>query len=765
MNDLALPVFSDWRVTFGSHLPSKWLVVLCVGAVLAVLLSGVSLLWERRRLRALGLFALRTAAVSACLLVALQPRLELGQVQQIPNHVAILVDTSRSMGVKPPEGGKSRAQRTADVIAAGAALFEKWKKEGHHVDLYTFDEALTPAKAGLDPQGEATRIGETLAEVRTRYAGRDLAGVVLLSDGNDNGRVGRGPLDGETRKTLNALAVPVHTVLIGETSLRDLSVAAVLADDFAFVRTPVKLEAVIRSSGLAHRQIEVTLTRDGRLQDVRSVVIETDESETRIAFDWTPDHPGNFVFEIATPVLGGEALATNNKQLFSLRVIRDRVRVLHVCGRPSWDQRFLRSLLRLNPNVDLVSFFILRTTTDESPANRDELSLIQFPHREIFEEHLKSFDLLVFQNFNAAPEYVVEPYLPGLRDYIQSGGALAMVGGDLSFASGGYAHSALRDVLPVDLDGIPMAGDRSMSKDSFKPKLTPEGLGHPVTSLSLDARANEAKWGALPPLEGVNRVARLRPGATALLVNPALRGEKSEPTPVLAVTDAGKGRTLSLLTDTAWHWGFLAAGGGDDGRAFQRFWDNAIRWLVRDPTLTLLRLELGRMEYRRGQVVAARVRTLNADYTPAGNVPVAIKLMPVDATGANKPVKELAVVTNKDGELNFDLPGIPAGAYRLVAIATLSGRALTEEATLVVRTEGRELEDVLSRDAVLKEIAALSGGSFRVGSLGDPVVLPPRAVRVGNLKNIEIWSNPGLLVLAVLLLTAEWALRRRAGHG
>ena len=193
------------------------------------------------------------------------------------------------------------------------------------------------------------------------------------------------------------------------------------------------------------------------------------------------------MFEIGTPVLAGEALTSNNRQVFTLKVIRDRVRVLHVCGRPSWDQRFLRSMLRLDPNVDLVSFFILRTETDDQPWNREEMSLIPFPDREIFDEQLKSFDLLIFQNFNSAPSYKVEPYLPGLRDYVQSGGALAMVGGDLSFASGGYAQTALREVLPVELEGIPRCrAIGRCTRDAFKPRLTTSGRSHPVTSLSLD---------------------------------------------------------------------------------------------------------------------------------------------------------------------------------------------------------------------------------------------------------------------------------------
>ena len=100
--------------------------------------------------------------------------------------------------------------------------------------------------------------------MRARYAGRDLGAVVVISDGIDTGRIGEGPLDAATRAAIEALGAPVHTVGLGEKSLRDLSVAAVLADEFAFVRTPVSIEAVIRQTGLPDRQVEVTLERDGR---------------------------------------------------------------------------------------------------------------------------------------------------------------------------------------------------------------------------------------------------------------------------------------------------------------------------------------------------------------------------------------------------------------------------------------------------------------------------------------------------------------------
>ncbi len=765
MNPIRL--MADWHLTFATRFGKSTLLLLSLAAGLTVAISALSL-WRERRGglgRTLFLLVLRLLAVAVCLLVVLQPRLEFGQVSLVPNYVAVLVDTSRSMNVASPDRRRTRYQREQALLADGAPTFAAWEKGGHKVEFYGFGEFLTPTSPTSlpPPKAEATRIGEALSELRTRFAGRDLGAVILLSDGIDTGRIGHGPLDADTLKALKALAAPVHTVFLGESELRDLSVAAVLSDDFAFVRTPVKLEAVLRYSGLGGRMVEVSLLRDGRLIDAKAVLLRKGSSQEKVSFDFTPDHPGNYVFEIKTPVLAGEALSSNNSQIFTLKVIRDRVRVLHVCGRPSWNERFLRAILRLDPNVDLVSFFILRTDTDEMAADPDEMSLIPFPYKEIFEDQLNSFDLLIFDNFNYKP-YWVEPYLPGVRAYVENGGALAMIGGDLSFASGKYGESALRDVLPVDLTGIPEDGPAAFTTDTFKPRLTAAGRLHPVTALSLDERSNQARWASLPPLTGLNRVAGLRPGAHALLVHPSEKSADGKPAPVLAVADVGRGRTLALLTDSAWASGFQAAGNGDDGRAFQRFWENAIRWLVHDPSLTLLHIDLDKVEYHHGQTPSVRVRTLHTDYTPAGAVDVEVDLRPAESSGNTPPLRTLKVTTGRDGEAEFELAGLDPGAYRLVGRATLDGRATTEQATFVIRPEGHELDDVVAREGVLREIAEASGGEFRDGSLGDPRVLPPRKVRVGSLRTIDLWSNPLLLLLAVGLLATEWTLRRRTGH-
>jgi uncharacterized membrane protein len=763
--------FNDWHLASGAQLSRGALVALVAAAVLALGLSAVTLVRTRRPGWGL-ILALRAGALAACLGAALQPSVELREIVRVPNRVAVLVDASRSMEVRPPNGGPSRAERAAALLADPGGARAAWVRDGHRVDIYTFGAGLVPSSLdGLraPPTTDGTRIGEALAELGARYAGHDLGAVVVVSDGIDTGRIGKGPVDAETRAAVEALGAPVHTVGIGEPALRDLSIAAVMADEFAFVRTPVTIEALVRQHGLPDRQVDVTLTRDGRPVGTRNVVLRGDASEEKVSFDWVPDQPGTFVFQIATPVLHGEALASNNAQLFTVKVIRDRVRVLHVCGRPSWDERFLRAMLRRDPNVDLVSFYILRTETDEQPWNRNELSLIPFPQYEIFEEQLHSFDLVIFQNFNFAP-YGVEPFLSGIREYVEQGGALAMIGGDLSFASGGYGDTPLREILPVELahgpgnpSGAEEGRDRNITTDAFKPRLTEEGRVHPVTSLALDGKENEARWGRLPPLEGVNEVVRVRPGALTLLAHPTLRTEGGKPAPVLAITDAGKGRSLALLTDTAWHWGFVAAAENDDGRSFQRFWENAVRWLVRDPALTLLRIDLDRVDYRRQQSPAVRVRAMRADYSPAARVVVKLAVRSADGAPDAAPVRQVEVETNADGEGHVDLGAFAAGAYRLTASGTLDGRPLTEEKTFVVRSEGKELEDVVFRDAVLRELAEIGGGTFRMASLDGVTIPEPQEVRIGNQHAIDVWSNPIFLLLALGLLAAEWTLRRRAG--
>ena len=172
--------------------------------------------------------------------------------------------------------------------------------------------------------------------------------------------------------------------------------------------------------------------------------------------------------------IAGERVLDNNAYAFTVQVIRDKIRVLQVVGRPSWDVRSLRSLLKRNPNVDLISFFILRTNESVDSARTHELSLIPFPTDELFYHELGSFDLVIFQNFTHRG-FRISQYLPKIRDFVKDGGGVVMIGGEQSFAGGGYANTAFASFLPVV-----MSPADKIHSDRFVPELTDIGQVHPI---------------------------------------------------------------------------------------------------------------------------------------------------------------------------------------------------------------------------------------------------------------------------------------------
>jgi uncharacterized membrane protein len=440
--------------------------------------------------------------------------------------------------------------------------------------------------------------------------------------------------------------------------------------------------------------------------------------------------------------------------------------VLQVAGQPGWDVRALRQMLKSNPNVDLISFFILRTQDDISLVPNDEMSLIPFPTRELFEHQLPSFDLIILQDFEYLP-YGIGDYLENIRSYVEGGGGLAMLGGRASFTSGGYYGTPVAAALPVDLLG-PFDSGALLDTQKFQPVLTDAGTLHPVTSLRYAAADNLATWKGLPPLEGVNLLAGAKPDATVLAYHPRLRTKSGKPMPVIVAGDYGKGRSLAVTTDTLWRYGFVAAARpGDDGRNYTKLWENAIRWLIQDPDLRNLHVDSDAVEYAPGAPVRVAVRLRGRDYQPLPNGVVDLVVRRgVDPARAVQ-VAAVKVTVGEDGTAVHELAGLGPGVYRVEGRAQIAGRQVDASDIFLVREGGNELDRPVGDPATLEVISENTGGA----ALGPADALPrqlafdpPRIVRVDRRTDVELWSRPGLLILVVGLLGLEWLLRQRSGY-
>lgn len=768
---LAVPAAADFNEYRWVMLAPWGRVGLALGGAAVIGIVGLS--WRATRgapaWRRATMIGLRAGAAVGALVVFLQPAVELRQVAREPNRIAILIDDSKSMALRETADGPTRIERVRQLIANSQGALASWE-QNHKIDYYTFAETLaatSPVALAADlAQGKATLIRKALEAIRSRYEGRDLAGILLISDGAATGGFDEDSGDGAVRDFLRSLDTRVHTVWAARTGLKDVSVAKVMADEFAFVRTVMRVDAVIRTTGLPARQVPVTLSTDGQPLRQKMVDFPAGEKEITVTFEVTPLRVGRYVYEVSVPVAAGEAVTSNNTRSFVVRVIRDKTRVLLVAGQPSWDVRALRQMLKSNTNVDLISFFILSTQDDVSLVPNDEKSLIPFPTRELFEQQLLSFDLIILQNFEFMP-YGIGDYLENIRSYVEGGGGLAMLGGAVSFTSGGYFGTPVAAALPVDLYG-PFDSGPVLDTARFSPQLTEAGAMHPVSSLRYAADDNLATWKALPQLEGVNLVAGPKPDAVVLATHPRLRTKAGKPMPVIVAGDYGKGRSLAVTTDSVWRWGFVAAAkSGDNGRQYTKFWENAMSWLIQDPALRNLHIDSDAVEYAPEKPVRVTVRLLGRDYQPlpSGVVSLVVKRGADPATAETIATRKVTV--GDDGTIVHELGGLTPGVYRVEGHATIGGRQVEASDIFLVREGGTELDRPVGDPATLEAIAAATGGTS-LGAIdklpSDLELDPPRIVRVDRRTDVELWSRPGLLFLVIGLLGLEWLLRQRSGY-
>ncbi|MCB9716701.1 MAG: hypothetical protein H6712_22780 [Myxococcales bacterium] len=786
-----------WSLAAG-HVPETIVLVLLAVAVLMAVGEGLAAFRRPRapvaRRVAAGLLALRLAALGALLAVAFELTLRVEQVTPAGRRLVVLVDASASMALADAEQeGDEPQSRQARLEAAwqrSADARVGWRDDGLVVEVRGFDLGSRPYTGELaetlavQPRGEGSDLARALGELSQPEPDRaPLAGVVVISDG----LVAPDPAaDAQVRAVAEGLGVPVTTLSAGAPHIRDVSVAQVRAGEFAFVENVVELEAEIVAHGLSGTATTVELRRNGLPVASQSLRLGADGVPSEVRFEVAPDRVGQFVYEIAVPPQPREATEANNTRAFVVKVLRDKVRVLHVAGRPDWDVRALRTLLRRDPNVELLSYYILRGLDDIAREDTTAaLSLIPFPTDELFEEQLGSFDLIILHNFDSVL-HQVEQYLDNIAQYVEDGGALVLIGGDLAFGDLGYALPELAALLPVDT-----RTRAPLEHEPFRPSLTEAGRRHPITAWL--ATADEG-WAQLPALDDHNPLST-NPrgetiGAATLLSHPDDTDPRGRGRPILAVAEPGRGRTMVLSTGSTWRLGFAPDLPLIDGaRPYDLLWLSAVRWLLRDDSSGRLTLETDKPRYRVGETVELQAKTWSAGYAPEPGIAVSWSLRPLAPGPDGQPAKALAEgqwTTDGLGRAREALQELPVGAYVASARRELAEGAVSADdadglgehevrRVFIVEPPGRELAEV-DADPGITRLAALAeatGGEALSAVDGDalPRRIPltePQAdrdgLRVDARRDLPLWNGWVALLLLLATFGGEWLLRRRQGE-
>ena len=150
-----------------------------------------------------------------------------------------------------------------------------------------------------------------------------------------------------------------------------------------------------------------------------------------------------------------------------------------------------------------------------------------------------------------------------IRDFVDHGGGLVLLGGPNSFAKGGLARTPLAALLPVNVPAPYIEGN-------FPVQITDTGLHHPVFG-PLFAAVKD-----FPPLLTSNVTTGVTPTAEVLMQT-ASGGELH---PLVVSSRYGQGRVVVVLTDTMWRWRLAVRGWASERSPHDTFWTQLMDWLI-----------------------------------------------------------------------------------------------------------------------------------------------------------------------------------------
>jgi hypothetical protein len=813
---------SRWHVEFRS-LPQGTAAAVAIGAALLAI-AGIWWLYRREgRSLSVGqrllLSFLRCGVLVAVTFMLLEMVVVVSKHELVPSRLLVLVDTSESMALADPYPDESIARETAqrvglntptgeaDVAAlrklsrfelARKVIGESWGAlhEGREISLYGFDgklelvpEPTSAAPEGAPPMetpgtplrafpaaanGQTTAVGDALNDALALHRGQTLAGILLVTDGQSN--------SGADARTAASAAgksgVPIVSLATGTAEgPRNVRLAGIETSPVVFLRDPADLSVLIESRGLKDAPASVVLEQrqdDGSWKEVgrEAVILGEDAALRRVNFRITPEVLGQLDFRARVTDAGPELTEDDNLDTASIKVVRQTIRVLLIAGYAGPEVQFLRNALLRDTGMEFASWL------QNAGQGYDQIGGRPIRRLPANQKELDHFDTLVL--FDPDMRNLGPAWPEMLTKFVGDvGGGLIYIAGELnsqkwfnpesgdgtSLGVGDAATSWLR-ILPVVRDaGLYQseADVRLSSRETWTLELTAEGNADRIFQFAPESSRNREVLASLPGMFWHFPVTRAKPGATVLARHGDPRMRNQFGRHVLMATQLyGPGRTVFIGFDSTYRWRYLHE------EYFDGFWARLIDRVGRSKVLGgryPFTLATDKAAYRVGDRV-----TVRAEIVEAADDVASITALRGDVDWGRDSSLPLEFEPLADDPSVFEASFVASEAGAYTARVTPSSMAGDLEsglrpATLAFRVEPPQAErdnPTLDRP-LLEELARLSGGSVLTPAEKDKL---PAAFKVKQVDRplthaFEIWNAPLLFGSVVVLLTAEWLLRKR----
>ncbi|MDO8549398.1 MAG: hypothetical protein Q7S39_04485 [Ignavibacteria bacterium] len=671
--------------------------------------------------RKIFLILIRFTALLLMLFIVFEPMLTLAKKIVIEPVNLVFIDNSRSIKI---DDGTKREETVRDFIDDIENNFEE---NGLQMNLFGNDVSQPDPEQleNINFSEGGTNFSNIFSFIDKQN--KNISSVTIISDGVITD--GSNPL-----YTAEKLNIPVFTIGVGDSSKRkDIEIRNVLFNEYIYAETPTTILTTINNTGFGGEGISVTLYGQNILVEQKNITL-SQEGIQNIEFEYKPSSSGEKKLTLEASSLDGEFTTANNKKVFYVNVLDNKINILLLAGSPSSDISFIKNSLQTDDNFKVNSLtqisadkFLEKENPDRLLDSADILFLIGFPSKETSNNFLNKVQDKIFNG--SIPFFLT----------LSSG---------IDFEK----LNRLQRELPVNLS----------QKSSFYSEVQPNIIGNQSRNPLLQNKMQNpiAAWENLPPVFQPDIKITLKP-ESELIARSKIKNVPSD-NPLIVSRKLGNKKSIALLAKEIWKWKLQTT--MKDFDLFDRFIVSSVKWLNTTEDQKQVKISTSKKIYSLGEQVEFAAQVYDETFNPVSDSEVKVNI-----TG-NKQTSEIILSSVGNGLYEGVFETNKGGDYSFSGEAKLENVSLgKDDGSFNMGEVDIEMINPRMNYEFLSSLADRTGGEyFDQNNYSDLFPLLKRINENASKEKIEtseisLWSSEWLMAVIILLLGLEWFLRKRAG--
>ncbi|MCZ6520493.1 MAG: VWA domain-containing protein [Bacteroidetes bacterium] len=559
----------------------------------------------------------------------------------------------------------------------------------------------------------STDLNQLLKQIQLEFEDRNLAGVVLFSDGIYN--QGTSPL-------YVPYSFEINTVAMGDTVPKtDINLRSLVYNKLAYQGNKFPLEAEIINNGFVGKEISVVVFMDNRKVAEQRLILDKDRQISKVRFSLDAENKGMQHIIVRVSAKPGEFSHSNNTKHAYVDVVEGKERILIIAHSPHPDIKAIKSAIEKNKNYHVQTYI---------PGIHPKSSI------DLDQDH---FDLIIFHQ------------LPAL---------------------GGTANNLIKKVFSMDVSTWFIVGNQN-NLDQFNRYnrvITVDYKGKEKDQVTAvfnndfdlfnyhpdfrDILVN------LPPVTVPFGKYRPTINTTVLLYQKV--GSIITKNPLLIVHNLNGKRSAVMAGEGLWRWRLQNHAQHENTDAFDELISKLVQYLSSKEDKRKFKVYPVKKEVFNNESVVLQTDIYNDVYEKIYGKKVDLII------GDEKNKKQKYSYTTNEFNSQYKISGLEQGVYNFNASTLLKGKKEYSSGVFTVRQLQIENLQLTADHQLLRELARRSGGKMYHSEQLDLLQAALLDQKIPGVMHREedflpIINLKWILFLLVCLVSIEWFIRKYNG--